>query len=179
MKSLQFGNLRVEETDTGIDFHNLEGVASVSQINTEEIPVLMNFLKRHLADSANRRSSWRLDLAELPDSELETLAVHVVLDGESLPVEPQDISLTGIRVVAEAAIAERGDQIGVRVSLGDHSASLVGIVVRQDSDMKRVAIHFPECIDSRGTLTPPDALWEIFTTLEQIWLDRKLGLQWS
>ena len=179
MESLQFGSLRVEESDTGIELHSLEGVKSVCRINTDEVPVLMNFLKRHLAESANRRSSWRLELGQLPDAEVEKLSVVLTVNGEGVEVWPLDISLTGLRVASRTAIAERGDQIAVTITLGETTAELQGTVVRQDQDMRRVALQFQGCMDERGNLTPPDELWEIFTELEHVWLDKKLGLQWS
>lgn len=173
LEALKFGWLSVEESENGIRF-GISG-STPAEIKTDEVPTLLGFLKQHLEDSANRRSSWRLTLSTLGGTEADQLQVSV----NGVKAKAIDISITGLFVETEEPIGERGDSLDVAVAFEDEAVSLRATIVRQDASMRRIAIHLPDCIDAQGTLCPPDSYQRIFTALEQIWLDKKLGLVWS
>ncbi len=179
MEALQFGSLSIQETDQGIDFIAGVGKSQTCRVNTDDVPTLMNFLKRHLEDSANRRSSWRLSLMALAGTEADTLEIRLLPHPDKISVVAMDISLTGMLLLASDSVGECGDSVEVQVAFQGVEVTLAGTIVRQDIETKRFAVHFPGCLDTEGTLCPPDAYRDIFYALESIWLDKKLGLQWS
>lgn len=177
MDALIFGSLSIEDAEEGIRIVPVD--ASPATIKTAEVPLLLNFLKQHLEESANRRSSWRLPLSTLGGTRAEQLVVSLQRGGHEIDVGVIDLSITGSLVSTGHYVGESGDKVAVHLVLEDLEATLTGTIVRQDHDRQRVAIHFPDCIDEAGALTPPEAYREIFNALEEIWLDKKLGLVWS
>lgn len=179
MEVLQFGNLSVRETEDGVSFDSADSLVDYSQVNTAEVPVLISFLKDHLKYAANRRSSWRLSLHQLVGTDADDLQVTISKGQQRIAAGVLDISLTGMFLELDEPVGERGDAVEIDVSLGQVGDFLSGVIVRLDPGMTRVAVHFPNCIDNHGGLCPPLAYKKIFHSLEQIWLDKKLGLEWS
>jgi len=173
---MNLGDLAVSEKDEGIEFRISQSTAT--DISTSDIPLLINFLKQHLDESANRRSSWRLPLTGLRNTEADYLRVTAIWDDDVETVTAIDLSLTGIFIESTRPLGERGDDVYLRIELAGMSAEVRGLIVRQDKTMTRCALQFPECIDQRGRPSPPKALSDIFYKLEQIWLDKQLTLEW-
>lgn len=177
MEALKFGPLSIEETDSGVRFQLQWGPPA--DLAANDLPLLMDFLKQHLEVTANRRSSWRLPLNSLGGTEADNLVVTIHRGEYALAAKAMDISLTGMFVLTPEPIGERGDTVDVEVVFDGGRALLQGSIVRQDSSMRRVGLHFHKCIGADGSLCPPEAYLRIFNRLEQIWMDRKLGLVWS
>ena len=140
MEALQFGPLCIQETEQGIDFIAGVGASETCRINTDDVPTLMNFLKRHLEDSANRRSSWRLGLAALAGSEADTLEIDLVSGATKVPVGAIDISLTGMLLLSPESVGECGDRVEVQVRFQGMEDTLSGTIVRRDAATERFAI---------------------------------------
>ncbi len=179
MEALQFGPISIEESEDGIDFIPAAEFTGKTRIRTDDVPILMNFLKKHLEESANRRSSWRLSVTSLAGTDADGLRVAIGAHGKTVVAQVIDISLTGMLVQVEEPIGERGEVFDIGVEYGVYYETLVGTIVRQDDSMRRLAFHFADCIDEQGALCPPTEYREIFIALEHIWLDKKLGLQWN
>jgi len=179
VEALQFGNLSIRETSDGITFNSLDSQVDCSQVNTAEIPLLISFLKDHLKYAANRRSSWRLSLHQLTGTIADDLQVTVAKGRQRVAAGVLDISLTGMFLDLSEPVGERGDTVEIDVSLGEVGDFLTGVIIRLDPGMTRLAVHFPNCIDNHGALCAPLAYQKIFHTLEEVWLDKKLGLEWS
>jgi|TARA_R100001509_G_scaffold165723_1_gene149264 hypothetical protein len=176
VETIKFGDIAVSDKDTGIQFKVTLG--STADIDTSDVPLLIDFLKQHLDESANRRSSWRHPLNSVRGTAADDLRV-TVLSGESEQrVTAEDISLTGMFIESFNPIGERGESVNVDIEFAGHYASLHGLIVRQDKAMTRCALQFQDCIDAQGIPCPPSELSEIFYKLEQIWLDKQLTLEW-
>jgi len=175
MESLNFGKLTITQTDAGVEIDS-HGAAL---LKNADIPLLLEFLKQYLSDYADLRSSWRLDVGQLKGTPAETLSVSVA--GKHATTQPAvlDISLTGMFVESDKPLGERGEQVEVKVEFDGEQAALQGTIIRHDDERNRIAINFPGCVDAKGDLCPPEAYRAIFYALEQIWLDKKLGLQWQ
>lgn len=176
VETIKFGDIAVSEKDTGIEFKVSRGNAA--DIGTSEVPLLIDFLKQHLDDSANRRSSWRLPLTSIRGTEADDLSVTVFYGQSEQRVTAKDISLTGMFIEAFHPIGERGDTVDLEITFAGFHANLRGLIVRQDKAMTRCALQFHDCMDAQGVPCPPEPLSEIFYKLEQIWLDKQLTLEW-
>lgn len=176
METIKFGDIAVSEKDAGIEFKVTRG--NTADISTSDIPVLIDFLKQHLDESANRRSSWRLPLASVRGTEADDLRVTIHSGDSEQRVTAEDISLTGMFVETFRPIGERGDSVNIDVEFAGFHAEMRGLIVRQDKAMTRCALQFQDCIDTHGIPCPPEPLSEIFYKLEQIWLDKQLSLEW-
>jgi len=175
MESLNFGKLTITQTEAGVEIDS-HGAAT---LKNADIPLLLEFLKQYLSDYADLRSSWRLNVEQLKDTPAEKLAVSV--SGKHAYTQPTvlDISLTGMFLESDTPLGERGEQVEVTVEFAGEQAVLQATIIRHDDARNRVAINFPGCVDAKGDLCPPEAYRAIFYALEQIWLDKKLGLQWQ
>mgnify|MGYP003150618930 FL=1 len=104
METIKFGDIAVSDKDTGIQFKVTLG--STADIDTSDVPLLIDFLKQHLDESANRRSSWRHPLNSVRGTAADDLRV-TVLSGESEQrVTAEDISLTGMFIESFNPIGE-------------------------------------------------------------------------
>ncbi|GAB3270130.1 PilZ domain-containing protein [Parahaliea aestuarii] len=176
METIKFGHFAVSDRDAGIAFRINYG--ETADIETSDIPVLIDFLKKHLNESANRRSSWRLPLSSLRDTEADQLRITILSGEVEQVVTPIDISLTGMFIHAPLPVGETGEHIDLEIEFGGSRVELRGLIVRQDKSMTRCGLQFVGCMDSEGTPCPPTELSEIFYQLEQVWLDKKLALEW-
>ncbi|MDZ7782099.1 MAG: PilZ domain-containing protein [Halioglobus sp.] len=175
MESLNFGKLTITQTEAGVEIDS-HGAAL---LKNADIPLLLEFLKQYLSDYADLRSSWRLNVEQLKDTPAEKLAVSVSGKHASTQLTVLDISLTGMFLESDKPLGERGEQVEVNVEFAGEQAVLQGTIIRHDDERNRVAVNFPGCVDANGELCPPEAYRSIFYGLEQIWLDKKLGLQWQ
>ncbi|WP_235898534.1 PilZ domain-containing protein [Parahaliea maris] len=173
---MNFGDLAISEHEEGIEFSI--GQLSSADISSSDIPLLINFLKQHLNESANRRSSWRLPLTGLRNTEADHLRVTALGGDTEQAVTAIDISLTGIFIESSQPLGERGEDVYVRLELLGLAVEVRGLIVRQDKTMTRCALQFPDCLDKGGRPNPPEALSDIFYKLEQVWLDKQLTLEW-
>ncbi len=175
MESLNFGKLTIKQTDAGVEIDS----HGASVLKNADIPLLLEFLKQYLSEYADLRSSWRLDVAQLKGTPAEMLVVTAA--GKHVPTATTvlDISLTGIFLQSAKPLGERGESVEVAVEFQGERAVLNGTIVRHNDENTRFAITFPECMDAAGELTPPKGYRSIFYALEQIWLDKQLGLQWK
>lgn len=176
VETMNFGNLAISENEEGVEF--CIGQVSSADITSADIPLLINFLKQHLDESANRRSSWRLPLTGLRNTEADHLRVTALAGDTGEPVTAIDLSLTGIFIESAHPLGERGEDIQIRLEFLGIEVEVRGLIVRQDKSMTRCALQFPDCLDQRGRPTPPQALSDIFYKLEQVWLDKQLTLEW-
>ena len=175
MESLNFGKLTISQTDAGVEIDS-HGAAV---LKNADIPLLLEFLKQYLSDYADLRSSWRLDVGQLKDTPAEALRVSVSGKHASAHTTVLDISLTGIFLQSDKPLGERGETVEVTVEFQGEKAVLNGTIVRHNDELNRFAFTFPDCISADGDLSPPKAYRAIFYALEQIWLDKQLGLQWN
>lgn len=175
MESLNFGKLTITQTEAGVEIDS-HGAAL---LKNADIPLLLEFLKQYLSDYADLRSSWRLNVEQLNNTPAEKLAVSV--SGKHVSTQPTvlDISLTGMFLESDKPLGERGEQVEVNVEFEGEQAVLQGTIIRHDDEHNRIAINFPGCVDANGELCPPEGYRSIFYGLEQIWLDKQLGLQWQ
>jgi hypothetical protein len=178
MAKLQFGDMFFEETGDGVDIISAPNSPGRNTISTADVPMLMSFLKQHLEDSANRRSSWRLPLNTINGSDADRLNVSLQGPSETIEAKAIDISMTGMSLETREPVGERGDSLQVHVEFLGTCVTLSATIVRQDASMRRIGLLFPDSVDSMGSLTTPPEYRKIFIALEQIWLDSKLGLKW-
>jgi hypothetical protein len=179
MESLYFGELLIEETEVGLQFRTRWDRAPLAELDSKDVQIVLEFLKRHLAETANRRSSFRLDLGLMNQDEANRLSVTITHQGQQTRVRPLDISLTGLFLETDANLGELGAPVQAEICYGKHTVCLKATVVRHNESRRQFALHFPVCLSDDGELTPPAEYRLMLQELERVWLDASLGLEWS
>lgn len=178
MDNLRLGDLIIQAGETGLSIRNSQSLTIPSEISLEDIPVLLDFMKSFLEESANRRSSFRLDLTELSLDDYQKLEVCVLTGRGQCRVRPLDISLTGMLLDAETYCGTEGEKVRVNIEFGSLRSVLSARVVRANESSRRIALQFPEVRVADGSVDAPEELTDIFHALEASWLGKSLGLDW-
>lgn len=179
MDQLQSGNLQIRASKNKLIFEISGQPGATTEVEAEDLPRILAFLKNHGDSHNNRRLGFRLDLSQLPPGVREQLRVHALTDVGRVPVTPVDISITGIRVDSDKLEGKPGQQTTLEVDFEDTRVILPAVLVRRFADNRRLAFHFPEIFGEDGRLRPPAELTEIIYALESLWLDQNLDLKWN
>jgi hypothetical protein len=178
MNNLRLGDLIIQAKEDGLSMRSSKSLSALGDVQLEDIPTLLEFMKSYLEESANRRSSFRLDLTELNLIDYQELRISLLTDQKEFAVRPLDISLTGVLVETNEYVDDR-ETVQVNISYGGKRVSMNAKIVRSNESSRRIALHFPDVMQTDGTLNAPVELTKIFDALEGGWLDKSLGLKWN
>jgi len=178
MSEIHSGNLTIRTMGEKIAFDITGKAATCAVIDSRELPALLAFLNSYLVSQSNRRIGFRIDLRQLNQDIVDRFSVIVEADGKKLAVTPIDLSITGIFVESEKFTFKHGSQAVINLSYDDKVVALPAIAVRQDNTQTHTAFHFVGVVED-GELAPPSELDAIFRTLEALWLNNSLNLEWS
>ena len=179
MTNLRLGDLFIHAREEGLTLVKEGSVTELANIEIEDVPEIMVFLRTYLERTDNRRLSFRLDLTQLDSEVHQRLRVSVMSDRGSIDVKPLNISVTGMYVESETLPVWEGQDVIVRIMFEGHLTVICGSVVRVNDASRRFALHFPDVIAEDGSLDPPSSLSDLFGTLESIWLNKILNLDWN
>lgn len=139
-------------------------------LSSRDAGQLEDFLRRHVA--RERRVGFRVRIAPLADRTRSAFRAQLAVGGETVAVRPVDLSLTGILLEVRGVPLRRGDEIGIRLAFEGNVCRLTGSVVRLEGEL--VALHFLESLKG-GELSPPEALLNMYRSLETEWLRNRRG----
>lgn len=177
MGRLRFGELSMKATEQGVSFYKNDQISALACVEPDDVPVIIDFLKSYLADGANRRSGFRLDLTQLRATDHQRVAVAVLTERGRFNVTALDLSLTGMLVDSEFFLGREGEMVMLDITFEGHQALLSANVVRRDECDRHVAFNFPDVMGEDGSLHPPADLSAIFYSLEALWLDESLDVK--
>jgi hypothetical protein len=179
MEHIKSGNLVIRTMEEKLVFEIHGSSLALAEVPAEDLPVILEFINAHRAAHANRRMGFRLDLQQLDPTALEQFQVTVDIGAGAIPVQPIDLSITGIRVDSDTLEGQPGMQAILTLAFEDHSVALSAVLVRHSESIGRFAFHFPEIFGENGRLSPPRELTEICYALESLWLNENLDLKWN
>lgn len=179
MDSLRLGNLLLQPKGDGLSFRAAGSTVALAEVDADDVPVIMQFLKSYLEEHANRRSAFRLDLGELQVDDYQRFQVSLLSEAGRIDVRPLDFSLTGIRVESERFLGDVGPNVILSLRFDCYFTILSASVIRSNPSNRQIALHFPDVYAPDGSLDPPEELVDMFQALESLWLDENLDLKWG
>ncbi len=178
MSEIRSGNLLIRAKEDSVEFEIIGKEFACADIASSEVPELLGFFKSYLRAQSNRRTGFRINLAQLKPNLSNRLCVTVATGEGQLSATPIDLGLTGICVASNHHLGRCGAKVDIIMSYDQHHAVLPAVVVRQDGAVAHTAFHFVGSIKD-GEPEPSPELEFIFRKLEALWLDQSLQLEWS
>jgi len=169
MPELVIGKTKVFLSGRSVTFLDQDKPETSIALPANAIDELVSFLRSLNPDTTERRMAFRVAVPSLTD-----LTARVSFKGETWPVKPVDLSLTGILIEfprTEVAEIPLEAEIGIELQLGDKTAVLRGIVRRRNRNQYGILLASSL---RNGDLRPPESLVLIYKELERQWLRRRL-----
>jgi hypothetical protein len=139
------------------------------KISPAEVAAVEKFLHRY--GPHERRVGFRVPIQPLSEKVRQQFTVRLRKGRSWVEAEPVDVSLTGVLIKGNDAVAAEQSRVVVELRFAGHSCTLIGGVVRNQQDF--IAIHFSDTLVD-WELEPPEELMAIFHALEQQWLKTRL-----
>ena len=179
MDRLQCGNLAIISDDDKLMFEFNSGDMRRAAIAGEDIPRLLDFLKHHQREiNTSRRAGFRLQLNELPRHDASRFKVAVEVDGEVMPLQPIDFSVSGLLAETYLELGGAGTEVKLQLSFDGQTVWVPAVVVRRQPQEGLCAFQFTP-VWYQDAQCPSRELHSIFYRLESLWLNSCLQLQWA
>lgn len=179
MDRLQCGNLAIISEANNLVFELNTGGARRTAIAGEDIPRLLDFLKHHQkAIASNRRAGFRLQLGELSRQDAARFKVAVEVDGQAMPLRALDFSVSGLLAETYLELGGAGTEVRLQLSFDNQAVWVPAVVVRRQPQEGRCAFQFSS-VWYQDAQCPSRELHSIFYSLESLWLNSCLQLQWA
>jgi len=177
MSEIRAANLVIRTQNDKISFEIQGSASNHAVLDYRELPLILEFFNSFIYSQTNRRTGFRIELAPLDQYISKRFNVSVKTNNEQVPVRPMDISTAGIYVKSEQNIGEPGKTVSISLSYDDMSVELPAVIIRQNTSCTYTAFRFTGVCKEKE-FAPPPQLQSIFHSLEALWLEKSLNLEW-
>ncbi len=100
------------------------------------------------------------------------------VDGEVMSLRPIDFSVSGLLAETYLELGGAGAEVKLQLSFDGRTVWVPAVVVRRQPQEGRCAFQFAS-VWYQDAQYPSRELHSIFYSLESLWLDSRLQLQWA